>query len=255
MRKTRRIKLTSAINLRDLGSLQTMRKGFLPTGQVFRSGSLSKVNLEDTRWICNTKLFRTYIDLRTPKELLRDGKPDLLIANGINWLSIPMDSRESFKLITKQKKPKPSDYLDCYCQMLKLVSLPLRTLLELIADGSGLPIVFGCTAGKDRTGIIAALLLSALNIPERYICADYALSTRCLRQNLEWFRPHWENKGISAIEYARRLEARPATMSGFLLSCKKSYGSMKNLFDSLGIYTELISTAKNSLSKFTVNCL
>jgi protein-tyrosine phosphatase len=249
MRKTLSVKLISALNLRDLGSWETNKTGLFPTGQVYRSGSLSKLSQEDTRWITSNKLFRTYIDLRTSEELLKDGKPDLLIANGINWLSVPIDSKDAFKAIAKHK-PKPSEYLDCYLQMLNLVSLPLRILLQSIADTENLPIVFGCTAGKDRTGVIAALLLCALELPSSYIQADYALSSRYLRPNLEWFRRHWESKNISSVEYARRLEARPETIAGFLVSCQKHYGSMDNLFAYLGIYPELIAAAKDSLRKF-----
>jgi protein-tyrosine phosphatase len=54
----------------------------------------------------------------------------------------------------------------------------LGRILTDLADESRLPAVFHCAAGKDRTGIVAALLLSVLGVPEEDILDDYELTSR-----------------------------------------------------------------------------
>ena len=58
-----------------------------------------------------------------------------------------------------------------------------------MADPDGCPLVFHCAAGKDRTGVLAALVLSTLGVPDPDVAADYALSADAMARRLAWLRP------------------------------------------------------------------
>ena len=56
----------------------------------------------------------------------------------------------------------------------------IRSALEVLAGPDALPAVFHCTAGKDRTGLLSAILLTLLGVPEDTVVADYALSQEAM---------------------------------------------------------------------------
>ena len=67
-----------------------------------------------------------------------------------------------------------------YLEMLDNAGDEIRSALEVLAGPDALPAVFHCTAGKDRTGLLSAILLSLLGVPEETVVADYALSQEAM---------------------------------------------------------------------------
>ncbi len=106
---------------------------------------------------------------------------------------------------------------------------------------SSAPIVFHCAAGKDRTGVISALLLSLLGVPRETIVMDYALS----RQNLEQINarlstsPTYQDFMASLPPDA--YEAEPATMEGFLDRVAREHGSMQEWAAGVGIGPDIVA--------------
>jgi protein tyrosine/serine phosphatase len=88
------------------------------------------------------------------------------------------------------------------------------------------PIVFHCAAGKDRTGVISALLLSLLDVPEETIVADYAFS----RENIGLINARL-NESQSYQRFMNELpagayDADPVAMQSFLARVREEHGSM-----------------------------
>lgn len=198
------------LNMRDLGGLRT-RTGSLHRGLVFRAGSFAGTSAEDASWLVRTTRLRTVVDLRTRREIDRDGTPDTLRALGVAWRSVPF----GFDGFLAGGNAGSGRFAAEYRRLALHAAEPVRQILTVVDDGA-LPLVFVCSPGKDRTGVVAALLLSALDVRRRDILRDYALTARCLRSRADLVRALAHRKGLPEREVAGRLETRQATMGALL---------------------------------------
>ena len=110
----------------------------------------------------------------------------------------------------------------------------IRAALEVLADPGALPAVFHCTAGKDRTGVLSAIVLSLLGVDEPTVVADYALSGEAmerLRAKLIVKFP----EGRDTIENLNEVfSAEPSQMEQLLDHLKENYGSADAYVAGLG---------------------
>ena len=165
-------------NTRDLGGLP-VTGGQLRCGQIFRSGALCYVTPSDQERLGDLGL-RTVIDLRTPEEIVKEG-PDRL-PEAVLQLRWPMRSyhgrqAESYRSILLQN-PRV-----------------LCNFFEHLSRQESYPLLFHCSAGKDRAGILTALLLDVLGCPRDVIMDDYLQSRRNspkLRVEREWLQEVFE---------------------------------------------------------------
>ena len=171
----RNLGLRGARNFRDLGGYQALGGARTRWGRVFRSDALV---LDDLDFDIFASLgIRTVYDLRSDVE--RESTP--------NRLPDASYTSELVSLMSESAAPPPLDELirdgevflaDVYLHMLKRSAASLGRILSGLADETRLPAVFHCAAGKDRTGMVAALLLSVLGVPEQDILDDYELTSR-----------------------------------------------------------------------------
>lgn len=229
------------INLRDLGGAPLRGGGVLPAGVVYRSGGLARMSPPTaSRLVARTGL-RTFVDLRTDAEHERDGALTALTEVGVRVVRHPMD--EGRTAARAARSPGPDDYAQSYVAMLDLATSALGAIVDLVATPGRLPLAFGCSAGKDRTGVVAALLLLALGAGDAWIVDDYARSTPELARCLSAFEARWVNKGLSREEYAARLVAHPRAMRGFLAAVRAAAPSVDALFSSRGVSADRIRRA------------
>ena len=130
--------------------------------------------------------------------------------------------------------------------MLGFAREPIAQVVRVIADTDA-PAVFHCAAGKDRTGVISALLLSLLGVPRETIVIDYAFS----RRNLELINTRLDHAG-SYQEIMEDLpkgayDADPACMESFLRRVDAAHGSMQNWAESAGLDGELQARLRERL--------
>ncbi|MFI9508697.1 tyrosine-protein phosphatase [Nocardia sp. NPDC052566] len=159
-------------NFRDMGGYRAGDGRAVVWGRLYRADSLGKLRGGD--WDRFVELgVRTVIDLRYPWEIE---------ANGL----VPQAERFRYANCSIEHRPydqaaidpdiDPWRYLaDRFAEVAVDGVAEIREAIELIANGDG-PTVFHCTAGKDRTGLIAALVLTALDVSEEQILADFALT-------------------------------------------------------------------------------
>lgn len=119
--------------------------------------------------------------------------------------------------------------------------------LKIIAEPGNHPLVFHCAIGKDRTGILAAVLLSVLGVKDEDIIEDYSLSTPYMEVLLE----HMSNDPKMA-EMAGHLpgyfwEAAPESMALFLSTLRREYGSVRDYLKARGVEPSLIERLESSL--------
>lgn len=178
------IKLKHVKNYRDLGGITTSDGRVLKPHMLIRGTTLFDPTLLGIKILKENYNLKTIIDLRTQKEILE--KPDVKI-DGVEILHMPVFD-ESVAGISHEKKVHSFKTLmmmpkmeDLYVQMVTGASLDnvikvLKFILTLPVQKFS--VVFHCTAGKDRTGVVAALLLSFLGVDRVTVMNDYLLTNK-----------------------------------------------------------------------------
>jgi protein-tyrosine phosphatase len=183
----RQVRLAGCTNMRDLGGYRGHGGRRVRFGQVFRAASLGSLTAEDLEVLGGLGL-RTVVDLRGVEESAR--APSLLPDPAPDLVALPIEPTvgASLRDILATGRATGEDVVTLLGRAYAAYAtekLPrYRALLALVADTARRPLAFHCSAGKDRTGFGAALLLLALGVDRDEIIADY-LST-----NRFWRREH-----------------------------------------------------------------
>jgi len=188
------VPLHSALNMRDLGFIPDSP---IPPGKLFRSGALHVLTPEDRATLRNTYGIKKIFDLRFDHDREKDPAPTI---DGIETIWLP-----------RAVDPHPTNITDfvgdgiipafvkMYDDILRVQVNAYRAAMLELRDNPDATILFHCTAGKDRTGVLAALLLSLVECPIQRIGEDYNL-TRIgtekereflVKSLLAWFGEDW----------------------------------------------------------------
>ena len=112
----------------------------------------------------------------------------------------------------------------------------LTEAIDVLASGDSLPAVMHCSAGKDRTGVLSALVLAFLGVPDETIVEDYALSAAAMERLLERLKAEYPEAADEVERYAPAiLHVVPETMEQFLAALRLEYGTYDELADALGV--------------------
>ncbi len=174
----RSIVMDNVQNLRDLGGYSASDNRLTRWGKVFRSGQLSSLSQWDSIRLDKLGL-KTIIDLRTEEEIALDPiRYDRARVVNIPISNTPMvDVPYRIKSGMMRQRDAVIRMQDFYLHILADQNREqLAHIFELMLDSDNYPILFNCTLGKDRTGMLAALLLTALDVPKEVIYSDYMLS-------------------------------------------------------------------------------
>ena len=156
-------------NFRDLGGIKNSRGQIIPSGMLFRSANLSAAESSELAGIS------TVIDLRT--DIGRERAPDQ-IPEGISNHIIPIFDEQAAGITRSASLDTVPDMVSLYRKMVTEHQDAVQSVLSLIFthDFSSGGVLWHCTAGKDRCGVITAYVLSALGMSKATIMADYMLS-------------------------------------------------------------------------------
>ncbi|MET0987299.1 MAG: tyrosine-protein phosphatase [Steroidobacteraceae bacterium] len=197
-RSKRVLPLQGGRNFRDLGGYITADGRRLRWGRVYRSGVMAYFTPED-RTHLDTLGIRTVCDFRTPQERKREPT---------SWNKVPeqcltweYDHRAvSLRGYLDHSAPLTEE-IARGCMALLYRKLP-STLAQVYTDflvklsAGELPLVFHCSAGKDRTGFAAALLLTTLGVPREQIYADFTLTNDVVDLERELFEHPRSSVGL-----------------------------------------------------------
>lgn len=270
---------TPPVNFRDLGGIPVDR-GTVRTGVVFRSDDVSIVP-DDWADAAARELGVTHvIDLRSPHEAAVLGRGALAAHGSIAYHHLPLTdslpSDDDPAMVALLDHATCDDVGLAYLEMLEKGAGRLVTALSLIATGSG-GVVFHCAAGKDRTGVLAAVLLSALGADAPAIIDDYAVTGdnlnailervsaahlllygQATRADREWsesvgarFLPGAENArhGRQGVERtgSAMLAAEPAAMAALLDAARRRHGGILEPLRRAGLDMDLVSRLRRRL--------
>ena len=162
----RHLPLEGAANFRDLGGYEASGGTRLAWGRLFRSDELFRLKEADQQFLSTLDL-RTVVDLRSPAEAAK--RPDRLPAGSVYFnLPIYLGEAVSRNAVMFFRHRLDRKFKRFYRDTLIDEGAPVfGRLLRLVADPANLPLLFHCTAGKDRTGVAAMLLLHICGVPRQ----------------------------------------------------------------------------------------
>ncbi len=212
------------MNFRDLGGAP-VPGGRVACGRLYRTGQLSEVSARVAAHLADTLKIGAYIDFRADAEIARDGEPQPLLLRGVAWGRQPFDLSDA--LFDARRVPGASDWQQLYFRGLKRLQPQISGAIAAIAAESR-PVVFGCWAGKDRTGIVAALILSLLGVDDEWIALDYAKTHASIQPFKSRFSFLWQaDPNAEQKLWRAHSETEPQTMIGFLQLVRSHFGTVE----------------------------
>jgi protein-tyrosine phosphatase len=248
----RLVNLQGGLNFRDLGGYETSDNGIVARGRVYRSATLHRLTAVDLATIQRLGL-RVVYDLRTEAE--RERAPSVH-PDGIRCELLPIGgtaakTMELTDLFADGRlSDLPSDFLvRGYDTMVEAGAPSFGRLLTKLAEPDGTPGVFHCTAGKDRTGISAALLLSVLGVDEATILDDFELSAIYYTEpQMARVRLRLVDSDIDVARYRALFGAPRTAMATLLATIREGYGSVEAyLQQAAGVGPELFTQLRERL--------
>lgn len=235
--------LDGVFNFRDL-SLVGQDHAPLRPGWIFRSDGLHRVPVSQQGLLYDLGI-RRVIDLRTDQELEREGR---FSAEGIDFVRVPIIEEVGAlarSLEGAGAEQGPAVLAAHYLDMAETKGPALATAINMIAASTDRqePVVFHCTAGKDRTGVLAALLLRGLGVGADAVADDYARSSLATGHMIAWYR---QNTGFSPEDKMREMGLDPSmvgvlmssnreSMVGFLDAVDQQYGGIDGYLSNIGV--------------------
>ena len=170
-------------NFRDIGGYPTSDGRTVRWGRYFRAGRLDRMTPSDLDKVRSLDI-ATQIDLRQPAEV-RDQSRGPLPSMGTRYEHIPVipdGGTEQLSRLVGDTGISGNRYLG----YLEFGTASWRRMFEFFAEAQHQPIVIHCTAGKDRTGVSTAFLLSVLGVDRAWIEADYVLTNRDVNRQVDF---------------------------------------------------------------------
>lgn len=263
----RRLPLEGPDNFRDLGGYTTADGRSVRWNRVYRSNDLSGLTGADLEYLTRVGI-NLICDFRSERERIEAPDREFPAAGSPQvdaeydppqWLNLTVEQtgldpqvvREQIRsgaisavamrrVMRRAYRSFVTDYSDQWAE-----------LFRKIADADSLPTVVHCTAGKDRTGFAAALILLALGVPEETVFEDYMLTNQ-YRANFYGFVLRW----VSLYSFFRTdpddlvplLEARPEYLRESLDAIREGYGSVDEyLANALDVTPTMMERIRSNL--------
>ena len=229
----RLLPLEGSFNFRDLGGYSSRHGGTVRWRRLFRADGLHRLSADDLDLLRNLGL-STVIDLRTASEVDERGRIDGP-HDRVDYYHLPMID----VLPDRGELPAWVDasfVAERYAVMLAEGEATIVEALAILTDPVAYPAVFHCAAGKDRTGILSALVLGLLGVADEDIVADYALSAKAMIRMFDWLQAQYPDKAKELQSSAAAIvTVEPQTMSLFLGRFRADHGTFEDYAASVGM--------------------
>jgi protein-tyrosine phosphatase len=238
----RHLALPGTYNVRDLGWYPA--EGSLRTRSriLFRGDSLHRLDAQGVTQLTALPL-RSIIDLRGAPE--RSQYPTRLGRLDVTVHVIPLVAERE-----GGEQPLAAEWtlLDSYQATIRTRGAEFVAIARTLAVPGALPCLFHCMAGKDRTGLVAAILLSALGVPDDIVAADFAQSSRFL--GAVYHREATKRtlaRGVPADMVERVLTTEPSYIRAILDELRGEYGDTSHYLYANGLEEDELSDLRNVL--------
>lgn len=230
----RPLPLEGTTNTRELGGYPTQNGGRTREHVFLRSDNLHHATPADEKWLHDYGV-RTVVDLRTSVERL--GHLDHDYREPMERDHVSMMQHIQAELVKDrifgEEEKAPRTWADVYVIMTERLKPQFRHVLDILIQNEDCAL-FHCTAGRDRTGIVAMLLLTMAGVPEDVIITDYVATNDNMSPDLIKNEKIMEALGGDVIPEGA-FEALPDTMLTLIGHMKKVYGSVVGYLKDIGI--------------------
>ncbi|KAI6127421.1 protein-tyrosine phosphatase-like protein [Pisolithus croceorrhizus] len=243
-------------NVRDLGSYPTtMSNVITKPGYMFRAAEVSNITKEGVEKMRALRI-TTVFDLRSDPEMKKYSTPIPTIEE-VHIIRTPVFKNEDYSPESMAKKFElyargtTEAFIQLYSQILDHGGKAFGTILRHVRDKPNSPFLFHCTAGKDRTGVMAAILLKLASVDDHYICHDYSLTRVGREPDREKVIKRLSTEPLFAANTdaaLRMLTSRYSTMAAFLELLERVYGGVEGYIKKYcGLTEEDISRIRTNL--------
>lgn len=221
--------LKTTLNTRELGGFRSNTGRFTVSGKIFRSDVQNYPSEEDIDFLKRMKI-TTIIDMRGIKDAQR--KPSGFAGvEGFTYVNIPIEEGSD---VPESTEAVPESYLSIAC------AANMPDVLKAIAVAPE-GVMFNCTAGKDRTGVLSALLLGLCGVSREDIVFDYMLTKECNAERFELIHKNFPDIDMNIVipheEY----------MYGFWKLMDEKYGDVERFLESIGVTGEEQAAIKGKM--------
>jgi protein-tyrosine phosphatase len=233
----RRIELAGLSNLRDLGGYPAAGGAVLRWHTLFRSDAPHRLDVDGLAALAGLNL-RTIIDLRTHAET--EMAPSVLDGLSARTMHISVLGVDLASL--------PLELDAIYRYMIDECGGAIANAIKVLCMADALPALVHCSAGKDRTGIVIALILAVLGVPEELIAADYALSASYLdTDHTPILGQLAETAGLGAEQTAGLLVSPPALIADVLTRVRAAGGSVDDYLLDHGLSQDDLANLRGAM--------
>lgn len=230
----RRIELPGVLNFRDVGGYPVAGGGSVRWRTLFRSDALHELDAAGLAAIAGLRV-KTVIDLRTKAEAAIAPSP---VAG--RALHVP--------LLTGDLQDLPLELSALYRYVIDECGAAIAAAVAALSADDAVPALVHCSAGKDRTGVVIALVLAVLGVPDEVIAADYALSSVYLDPNrtpvIGQLRA---GTGLGAELTAALLASPPALILDVLHTTRERAGSVEGYLRAHGLGDAALTRLRSAL--------
>lgn len=225
----RRLTLEGTINLRDIGGYRTADQRQTRWQVFLRSDNLDKLTEADQQALLDYGV-RHVVDLRSLPEIQL--KPDVFAQSAhVTYHHLPLIEHGP-EMDTSDALPNHGEQ---YAYYVDRCQPAIKTILETICAVDEGCVVFHCAIGKDRTGVIAALLLSLAAVDTEIITEDYALTKGFIAPRVAEIRQRIVNAGEDVERFDRAFAAHPDSMRHLLNYLHTQYGGAAGYVRAIGV--------------------
>lgn len=224
----RHIRFEGVLNFRDIGGYQTADGGAVRWGAVYRSAELHKMTEQDARKAIDELSVRTVLDLRDPANVeAAPGFGPLVESSQVTRHHVRIGNDAVAERARAARAAGTASVRATYISFAELAGGEAAKAFSALAESIGTPVVFHCNQGRNRTGIMATLLLDVLGVDDESIVADYAL----IDPDIAGVNETAEHKA----RVARAVDAGSEAIRGLLAHLHDEYGGASEFLLARGL--------------------
>jgi protein-tyrosine phosphatase len=259
-----RIAIPGTSNLRDLGGYRTANATMIAPRRLFRSEVIVASGDSELQGVWESAHadafvglgIRTVIDLRAAHEVT--STPSAWAqATGADVVALPIaeggegtDTNYVRLLLTRElARFDESDMADFYCDVLDRRAMTIGAAVQVLTGAGRLPALVHCSAGKDRTGLLVAVVLEVLGVPRAVTVVDYALTGVFRPKRIRAYAHLFEAAGVALDDVRVLFETPASAMEAALAHLDERYGGASHYLVQAGGLTvaELAALRDNLL--------
>lgn len=221
-------------------NMRSILLGLSETLNIYRCGRITETTDAGLEYLKEKLAVKLVINMQTKHEFMLRGES--FASKGIDYYNIPICSPRIEVLF-----PNDQVYLENYKALVCDNQAGIASVMRILAECPFDLAVISCGMGKDRTGIVAALLMKLAGRIETEIMEDYSLSGAEIRKVSHLFEEHWIKRGISESDYLKRLDISPSVILCLLEYIDKCYGGIERYLIGGGLGMEHIKILKERI--------